>query len=58
VIDEIVAEPVGGAHRDYDATVKAVKKALLRHLKKLTHIKTKKLLNRRYEKYAAMGRFT
>jgi acetyl-CoA carboxylase carboxyl transferase subunit alpha len=58
VIDEIVAEPLGGAHRDYEATVKAVKKALLRHLKKLTHIKTKKLLNRRYEKYAAMGRFS
>jgi acetyl-CoA carboxylase carboxyl transferase subunit alpha len=57
VIDEIIPEPVGGAHRDYEATVKAVKHALLKHLRKVTHIKVKKLLNRRYAKYAAMGRF-
>ena len=57
VIDEIVPEPPGGAHRDYDTTMKTVKKAVARHLHKLAHLPPKKLVARRYEKYAAIGRF-
>jgi len=56
VIDEIIPEPIGGAHRDPASTIAAVRRALLKHLDRLTRTKLKKLLSRRYEKYAAMGR--
>ncbi len=57
IADEIIPEPVGGAHRDYAATMAATKKVLLKHLKHLQGISTSKLLKRRFDKYAAMGRF-
>jgi acetyl-CoA carboxylase carboxyl transferase subunit alpha len=57
IIDEIIPEPPGGAHRDYAATMLAVRAAVLKHLKRLHGVAPKKLAERRYEKYAAMGRF-
>lgn len=57
VIDEIIPEPPGGAHRNYEATMQAVKASLLKHLKRLRGVAPKKLTDRRYEKYAAIGRF-
>ena len=57
IVDEIVPEPVGGAHRDYDGTMTATKKVLVKHLKRLKDVSSKKLLARRFDKYAAMGRF-
>lgn len=57
VIDEIVPEPVGGAHRDQPATFAALRKALLRNLQHLTHTSTGKLLKRRFEKYARIGSY-
>jgi acetyl-CoA carboxylase carboxyl transferase subunit alpha len=57
VADEIIPEPIGGAHRDYDATMAAVRKALSHHLNRLCKISHKKLLKRRFDKYAAIGRF-
>lgn len=56
VIDEVVAEPPGGAHRDHTATMTVVKEALSRHLTKLKRISTRKLIDRRYEKYSRIGR--
>lgn len=57
VIDEIIPEPVGGAHRNYVDTMKAVKKALLKHLSRLQNTSPRKLTVRRFAKFAAMGRF-
>jgi acetyl-CoA carboxylase carboxyl transferase subunit alpha len=57
VIDEIIAEPVGGAHRNYPDTMKAVRKSLLKHLDRLQKTSVRKLTKRRFEKFAAMGRF-
>ncbi|MEI6563978.1 MAG: acetyl-CoA carboxylase carboxyltransferase subunit alpha [bacterium] len=57
IIDEIIPEPLGGAHRDYAGTMKAIRKSLIRHLGSLKKIAPKKLANRRFEKFAAMGRF-
>jgi acetyl-CoA carboxylase carboxyl transferase subunit alpha len=57
VIDEIIPEPVGGAHRNYVDTMKAVKKALLKHLSRLQKTSPRKLTVRRFAKFAAMGRF-
>ena len=55
IIDEIIPEPPGGAQRDYDATAQAVKKALMRHLRSLSHASTKKLLAKRFRKYSGMN---
>lgn len=57
IIDEIIPEPVGGAHRDYAGTMKATKKVLLKHITSLKKITPRKLSIRRFEKFAAMGRF-
>jgi acetyl-CoA carboxylase carboxyl transferase subunit alpha len=57
VIDEIIAEPEGGAHRDYEATVEAVKKVLVKHLKKLKGVSRSRLVNRRFDKYSKIGKY-
>lgn len=57
IIDEIITEPVGGAHHDHNATISAVKKALLNHLGKLSKLPTRKLIERRFNKYAKIGKF-
>ncbi|MBS4013061.1 MAG: acetyl-CoA carboxylase carboxyltransferase subunit alpha [Bacteroidetes bacterium] len=58
VIDEIIEEPKGGAHSDYDKTATAVKSAILKNLKSLENISVDKLLDMRADKYAAMGKFS
>ena len=55
VIDEIVPEPVGGAHSDHDATAAALRDALNRNLEELRRLKPDKLVRRRREKYLKMG---
>jgi acetyl-CoA carboxylase carboxyl transferase subunit alpha len=57
VIDEIIPEPPGGAHRDYETTLRAVKQALLKHLSILKRVSERKLVDRRFEKFCKMGRF-
>ncbi len=58
VIDEIVAEPVGGAHVDPDAAGEALRDALIRHVTELRKVRPDKLVRRRAEKYAAMGAYS
>jgi acetyl-CoA carboxylase carboxyl transferase subunit alpha len=58
LIDEIVPEPVGGAHVDPDATGEALRAALIRYMTELRKIRPEKLIKRRAEKYAAMGVFS
>ncbi len=55
IIDKIVPEPPGGAHWDHDTAAVLLKKALLTELKRLTKIAPDKLVEKRIEKYAAMG---
>jgi acetyl-CoA carboxylase carboxyl transferase subunit alpha len=57
VIDEIIKEPSGGAHRSYSEALPAVKEAILRHLEKLSKVSGRKLTERRFDKYAKIGRF-
>ncbi len=57
VIDEIIPEPLGGAHQDPDATGERLREALIRHVTELRKIRPEKLVRRRAEKYAAMGTF-
>jgi len=56
IIDEIIAEPKGAAHSDPAKTVESVRKAVLKHLKALKPVAAETLVQRRYDKYAAMGR--
>lgn len=57
VVDEVIPEPVGGAHRDYDEVMANVKKYLVKQLKKLSKESTEKLVEKRFEKYANLGKF-
>ena len=57
VIDRIIQEPGEGAHTDYDAIAEAVKKAVLETIEELEKITTEQLLEQRFLKYAAMGKF-
>ena len=57
IVDEIIPEPMGGAHRNYEETAANLKTALLKHLKKLRGLETEKLLENRYQKYRSIGDF-
>lgn len=58
LVDEIIPEPEGGAHRDPSETAQTLKTALLRNLKELKEIPAKKLVESRFEKYRHIGHFT
>lgn len=58
VIDEIVPEPLGGAHRDHDAAAKSVQEAIERSLRELKELPMEKILAERYDKFRRMARFT
>ena len=55
VIDEIVPEPTGGSHSDWDRTAEYLKEALVRQLGELKNLSTDELLRQRREKFMAMG---
>ena len=55
VIDEIVPEPVGGAHANYEESAKNLQEALVRHYEELRKLKPERLVRRRREKFLKMG---
>ncbi len=57
VIDEIINEPAGGAHNNHEKIAADVRKSLVRNLKTLANIPKDTLLEQRFEKYSAMGKF-
>ena len=57
VIDEIVKEPLGGAHRDPPGMARALKEVVERHLKELEKMSEEELLSLRYQKFRQMGTF-
>ena len=56
VIDEIIHEPVGGAHRDHEATAQALGSAIRSHLAELSGMSAEELVEDRYQKFRAMTR--
>jgi acetyl-CoA carboxylase carboxyl transferase subunit alpha len=58
VIDKIINEPVGGAHRDMPWMAAQLKRALAEALRQSADMRPKELLQRRYERLRAYGRFT
>lgn len=57
IIDEIIPEPLGGAHVDPAAAAASLKACLLRHLQDLIQMPLQERLRKRYAKYRAIGRF-
>jgi len=57
LIDRIISEPLGGAHRDHDATLQAVKKALHDTWRQLRETPLDKLLENRFAKLIGHGKF-
>ncbi len=58
LVDKIVNEPVGGAHRDIAQMAAFLKRALTDAFRQVADLKTPELLDRRYERIRAYGRFT
>jgi acetyl-CoA carboxylase carboxyl transferase subunit alpha len=58
VIDKIVSEPVGGAHRNVKQMASQLKRALNDALRQVSDLKPKELLQRRYERLQSYGKFT
>jgi acetyl-CoA carboxylase carboxyl transferase subunit alpha len=57
VIDQVIEEPLGGAHRDHFQTAARVKQYLLRSLRELSGKRGDQLTDERYEKFRRMGKF-
>lgn len=57
LVDEIIPEPLGGAHVDVKTTTTTVKEYILKHLEALQKLSTTDRLNQRYAKFRAMGHY-
>ena len=57
VVDEVIPEPLGGAHRDHRQMAATLKQALLKNLRALSAIPLDELVDRRYEKFRRYGVF-
>jgi acetyl-CoA carboxylase carboxyl transferase subunit alpha len=57
LVDKVVPEPLGGAHRDPQATAQALKKALAEVFRELRNTKPKQLVEERLERLMSYGKF-
>jgi acetyl-CoA carboxylase carboxyl transferase subunit alpha len=57
LIDRIVEEPLGGAHKDHKTIARTLKEVLIAELAELTKLKPEKLVQNRLEKFGSMGVF-
>ena len=57
LVDRVVTEPLGGAHRDHQAMATTLKKVLQEQLKQLSALSPSELVERRFERVMAYGRF-
>jgi acetyl-CoA carboxylase carboxyl transferase subunit alpha len=58
LVDEIIPEPLGGAHTDSDKMAATVRDYLLKHLDQLVQLSSEERLNKRYEKFRAYGHYS
>jgi acetyl-CoA carboxylase carboxyl transferase subunit alpha len=57
IADELISEPLGGAHRDYHQAAANLKSVILKHLAELKQFSTDDLLETRYRKFRGIGKF-
>ena len=55
IIDEIIEEPLGGAHRDYDLISSSIKDSIIKNLSTLKYLSIEQLLDRRYKRLIEIG---
>ena len=58
VIDEIIPEPLGGAHANHEVAAAALQETLIKHYEELRRYKPEKLVRKRREKFLKMGKFS
>jgi acetyl-CoA carboxylase carboxyl transferase subunit alpha len=58
VVDDIIKEPLGGAHRNYEMAAKALKNKILEAYMEIKDISKKELVELRYNKFRNMGRYS
>jgi len=57
LVDELISEPLGGAHRDHRAAADNLKAALLKQLADLQALPVDELVEKRYQKFRNIGKF-
>jgi len=57
VIDGVIKEPIGGAHRDHEEAADLLKEQLVESLNRLMKLSAEELIEQRIEKYSSMGQF-
>jgi acetyl-CoA carboxylase carboxyl transferase subunit alpha len=55
VVDEVVREPMGGAHRDHKRAASLLRRVIRRHLRELLELSPEELVEQRYQKFRQMG---
>ena len=55
IIDQVVREPLGGAHRDPEAAARSVRRAIRKHLTELMQMTPQQLIQQRHERYRHIG---
>lgn len=58
LIDDVIEEPLGGAHKDPAKTAEVIKTVIIKHLKELSVLSPDKLIESRYDKYRGIGVFS
>lgn len=56
LVDEVIPEPLGGAHRNVDEMATTLKARILRHLMQLTALSVNELLDQRYQRWRSVGK--
>lgn len=57
IVDQVIAEPLGGVHKDKATAAKNVKKAIIENIKKFQDMPVEDMLEERYEKFRKIGQF-
>ena len=57
LVDDIIPEPLGGAHTDADKTAETLREYLLKHLEEVLKLTPEERLKQRYAKFRAFGHF-
>lgn len=58
IVDEVIPEPVGGAHRNWDSTAMSIRKTLSSNLSELSDLGANEIVAQRYDKFRKMGEFS
>jgi acetyl-CoA carboxylase carboxyl transferase subunit alpha len=58
IIDQVIPEPLGGAHRNHQKAAELIKEKIEEHLPELLKMDPEELIEKRYQKFRAMGEFS